>query len=57
MMVNTEWEGMCKEVVAAYFKAHTDTVCTSQETYVSATEANRLMLFGETVAGTQKYTI
>jgi hypothetical protein len=30
---------------------HTDTVRTSQEThYVSATEPNRLMLFGETVA-------
>jgi hypothetical protein len=29
---------------------HTDTVHTSQEThYVSATEPNRLMLFGETV--------
>jgi hypothetical protein len=29
---------------------HTDTVRTSQEThYVSATEPNRLMLFGETV--------
>jgi hypothetical protein len=30
---------------------HTDTVCTSQETHhVSATDTNRLMLFGETVA-------
>jgi hypothetical protein len=30
---------------------HTDTVRTSQEThYISATEPNRLMLFGETVA-------
>jgi hypothetical protein len=30
---------------------HTDTVRTSQEThYASATEPNRLMLFGETVA-------
>jgi hypothetical protein len=30
---------------------HTDTVCTLQETHhVSATEPNRLMMFGETVA-------
>jgi hypothetical protein len=29
---------------------YTNSVCTSQEThYVSATETNRLMLFGETV--------
>jgi hypothetical protein len=42
------------ETVAVYCEnhtEHTDTVCTSQEThYVSATEPNRLMLFGETVA-------
>jgi hypothetical protein len=43
-----------KETVADYCEnhtEHTDTVRTSQEThYVSATETNRLMLFGETVA-------
>jgi hypothetical protein len=42
-----------EETVAVYFThtEHTDTVCTSQEThYVSTTEPNRLMLFGETVA-------
>jgi hypothetical protein len=33
------------------YTEHADTVCTSKEThYVSATEPNRLMLFGETVA-------
>jgi hypothetical protein len=45
---------MFRETVAVYCENHTehaDTVRTSQEThYVSATEPNRLMLFGETVA-------
>jgi hypothetical protein len=42
------------ETVAVYCEnhaEHTDTDCTSQETYnITATETNRLMLFGETVA-------
>jgi hypothetical protein len=42
------------ETVAVYcenYTEHTDRVRTSQEThYVSETGANRLMLFGETVA-------
>jgi hypothetical protein len=42
------------ETVAVYCEnhtEHTDTVRSSQQThYVSATEPNRLMLFGETVA-------
>jgi hypothetical protein len=45
---------MLGETVSVYCENHTEhtnTVRTSQEThYVSATEPNRLMLFGETVA-------
>jgi hypothetical protein len=41
------WPSECR----SSSKDYTNTVCTSQEThYVSATEPNRLMLFGETVA-------
>jgi hypothetical protein len=57
---------LCWETVVVYCEnhtEHTDTVRTSQEThYISATEPNRLMLFGETVAvywepfGTHSYS-
>jgi hypothetical protein len=42
-----------EETVAVYcenYTEHTDTVRTSQETHISATEPKRLMLYGETVA-------
>jgi hypothetical protein len=44
---------LCEETVAVYCKnhtEHTDTVRTSQETHVSATVTNRLMLFGKRAA-------
>jgi hypothetical protein len=50
-----------RETVTVYCRKHTEhtnTVCTSQKThYISATEPNRLMLFGETVPyGTHRYS-
>jgi hypothetical protein len=51
LLFNCFWAMPEQSLLSENHTEHTDTVRTSQEThYVSATETNRLMLFGETVA-------